>query len=411
MDKLVDAEALQALRSSVDLSVGSDETLGLLAAHAQRERFSVNQVVFSQGDSLGPAYLVTSGYIRLTSARPDGGSYFIGDVGPTELLGEMTALTGQHRLVTATALGDVEAWRLDADLLRDAIRHDQEISFTMLMSAIDLVLAKDAQAAAAEGYMTSEIESQRKLVRKLEEVDRLKNELIAMTVHDLRNPIAAMAASIDALSVNWDVYDDEQRRNFLEISRRSATKLTGLVSDMLQIAQIESGTFHYDIKPFDVGVLARESVNEISAAHGGRKIEVTVADGLPDALGDRQRYWQVFTNLLANAVKFSSPQGLVQVDLDHSDGMIEIRVRDEGAGISAEHLDAVFEKFWRSSTAAGGGSGLGLFISKAIVENQKGRIGVESEPGVGSTFWFTIPAAGETASVEDAADERAPDRT
>jgi signal transduction histidine kinase len=137
------------------------------------------------------------------------------------------------------------------------------------------------------------------------------------------------------------------------------------------------------------------------------RLEVTLAEDLPDALLDAHRVTQVVTNLLSNAIKFSPPGGSVRVEATAGEGVLRVSVRDHGDGIAAKDLPKLFRKFQQidsGSTRKVGGTGLGLVICKGIVEQHGGRIGVESVPGEGSLFWFTLPAAeGAHAEVEEAA--------
>jgi signal transduction histidine kinase len=173
--------------------------------------------------------------------------------------------------------------------------------------------------------------------------------------------------------------------------------LSGLVEDVLQVARIESGQFAYEVAPFDLPALVRRTAGEIELGSDSPRIRVVAAAELPPAMGDGERNWQVLTNLLSNALKFSPDDAPVEVAITTDGTELTVAVRDQGAGIDADDMVRLFQKFSRIRTADVRGkikgTGLGLYICQQIVEAQGGRIWAESTVGAGSTFIYTIPAA------------------
>jgi signal transduction histidine kinase/HAMP domain-containing protein len=244
------------------------------------------------------------------------------------------------------------------------------------------------------------LEQQHRAVERLEELDGLKNEFVGLVAHDLRSPMAVISGFADTLRLRWNVLTSEQRDDFLTTISRNVHGLSGMVDDILQVARIESGDFSYQTAAFDVGTLVERTVAEVAQAFDGRPTRVDVARGLPMGLADEQRVWQVVTNLVSNACKFSSPGDPVTVRVAVHGGFLRVEVTDRGPGIAAEDRDRIFDKFTRLAPADGGqspkGTGLGLYICRSMVTGQGGSIGVEPGPGGGSTFWFTIPTAPAT---------------
>lgn len=183
----------------------------------------------------------------------------------------------------------------------------------------------------------------------------------------------------------------------LAIVVEEGDRLTGLINDLLDLAKIESGRLEWSMAPLALDDVVRQALAATAALFevSGLALEVEVAPDLPEVMGDRNRLVQVVINLISNAVKFT-PQGAIRVTLGIEGPGVAVRVTDSGRGIPEADLERIFQPFRQSSdTVPDGpkGTGLGLPISKQIVEAHGGTMGVVSAPGAGSTFWFTIPVA------------------
>lgn len=235
----------------------------------------------------------------------------------------------------------------------------------------------------------------RETQERLERLNELKNEFVAVVAHDLRSPMTVIAGYADLLVAGGDRMPSAQRAEMLGTISRSVKKLSRLVEDVLQVARIESGEYAYEVAPFDVATVVRGAIRDVGGGHDPSRFDVITPPELPLGLGDADRHWQVLTNLLSNALKFSAPGSPVRVRVD--DGpMLQVAVEDEGSGIAPEDLDKLFEKFSRPSRTNGSnvhGHGLGLYICKSMIEAQGGTIAVRSTPGRGTTFSYTIPKA------------------
>lgn len=229
---------------------------------------------------------------------------------------------------------------------------------------------------------------------QLKEVDRLRNDFVAMVVHDLRSPLASIAGLLRLLHENRAGFDEEQIDDLLHRGTDSAHRMMRLVDDILTVARLESGEFTYHIKPFDLPQTLYRAVGAAKVATPDVRFHVEIPHNLPPALGDDARQLQILNNLLTNAVKFSPENSAVFVTVVERSGDVIVSVRDEGAGIAREHLPKVFERFSRFDDAPernAKGTGLGLYIAKGLVEGQGGTIWAESEKGKGSCFSYTIP--------------------
>lgn len=236
-------------------------------------------------------------------------------------------------------------------------------------------------------------EREREAAQRLREVGALKDEFVAIVAHDLRSPMAAIGGYADLLRDRWNQLGESERKQFLETISSNTQALARLVDDVLQVAHIESGEFAYNPRAFDLLALVERTVEEVRAGKPGREIRVLAPTHLSAAYGDEDRYWQVISNLLSNALKFSTPDQPVMVEVSESDAL-QVSIRDFGRGIAPENHHMLFQKFSRIGRREPGqpkGTGLGLFICKSMVEAQGGKIWVESEASRGATFSFTIP--------------------
>ncbi len=236
----------------------------------------------------------------------------------------------------------------------------------------------------------------RQMIRRLEEMNELRNEFVAIVAHDLRSPMTSINGFAHLLVDMWGTTSDDKKIEYLQIIARNTEHLAGFVEDVLQVARIEAGEYTYDICPFDIRSLVQRALDETASASDGQRFEFTATGDFPLVLGDEERHWQVLTNLLSNAVKFSPAEEPIVVGLSRIDDSVQVTVTDRGIGIAKDDQTKLFTKFGRVSNLGvpkTSGNGLGLYICKTLVEAQGGRIWCESSPGRGSTFFFTIPVA------------------
>jgi len=233
-------------------------------------------------------------------------------------------------------------------------------------------------------------------LERLKELDRLRNDFVAMVVHDIRTPNAVIGVFLEILRRDWGTLDDERIRDLLTWAIANTAHVTRLVDDILTVSRIESGDFGYDMKPFDIAEIVYRAVGAARGDNDKLRFEVSVHDGLPAALGDEARQLQILNNLLSNAAKFSAEMSTVAVAVRREGHHLRIDVRDEGLGITKADQVKLFKRFSRVESRNDPkikGTGLGLYITKALVEGQGGSISVTSELGAGSTFSYTVPAA------------------
>jgi signal transduction histidine kinase len=232
---------------------------------------------------------------------------------------------------------------------------------------------------------------------RLLEVDRLKDDFVAMISHDLRTPLTSIIGFVDLTLQERAGPIGGDQRMYLEVVARSAQRLLRIVEDLLFVARLQSGPLRLTVADVDLAAIVREAV--VEAQLRAQKQEVTVAlelEPIPLVLGDPGRLSQLLDNLLSNAIKFTPEGGRITVRLEPASAGVRLEVADTGIGIPPDELPGLFERFVRASTATERqlpGTGLGLYIARSIVEAHNGTIGVESTPGVGTRFRIELPAA------------------
>ena len=223
---------------------------------------------------------------------------------------------------------------------------------------------------------------------------RAREDVLHVVSHDLGNSLSAIVVTTTVLlrTLPEEEGDPELRRRIASI-RDLARRMQRLRQDLLDVASIESGRLGIEWDRWDPAGVAREALETFAPLAAEKRIALDgeVADALPPLDGDRERILQVLANLLGNAVKFTPEGGRVALRVEEDGGGVRFSVDDTGPGIPPEHLPHVFDRFWKVRTANRHGAGLGLAISKGIVEAHDGRIWVESDVGRGSTFSFVLP--------------------
>jgi len=231
---------------------------------------------------------------------------------------------------------------------------------------------------------------------RLRELDRLKGEFVALVSHELRTPLTSITGYLELVLHDPELADEHRR--FLDVVDRNAGRLLRLVSDLLVVAQIESGKLALDLDDVDLAAVAGESVEALRPVADAQDVDLRLDVGpMPALRGDRARLGQLLDNLLSNAVKFSNPGGRVVVALGRSGKDLVLAVSDNGIGIPAAEHRLLFDRFFRASSAqqrAIDGTGLGLTIARAIVSAHGGAIELTSAEGEGTTFRVRLPVAG-----------------
>ncbi len=241
--------------------------------------------------------------------------------------------------------------------------------------------------------LNREIKERKRAEAALRELDQMKSQFISSVSHELRTPLHSIIG-FTKLMLQGKVAAPKDQREFLVIINKQSEHLGKLIDDLLDVSRLESGRFETRKQRLTIKEPIHDVIDELHslANEKGIVISENMPATLPEVEIDRERVMQVMTNLLGNAIKFSSNDGSILVKAEVRDSELLVQVSDHGIGIPKEAIPHVFEKFYRvKDSEYTGGTGLGLYITKQIIEAHGGRIWVESKPNKGSTFYFTIP--------------------
>ena len=216
------------------------------------------------------------------------------------------------------------------------------------------------------------------------------SEVVSTVSHELRSPLTSVKGYTSLLLNRWERLKDEQKRMMLEQIHHDADRVTRLITELLDISRLETGRLVLRRQMTNVPELAGQVVEKLTMTYADLECEVFFPDDFPQVYADPDKLEQVLTNLVENAAKYASPTGMKIVGQFDSDAVV-VAVTDTGEGIPAEDVPKVFKKFFRRDMGKPTGTGLGLWISRGLVEAHGGRLAATSEIGEGSVFRFTLP--------------------
>ncbi|HET6452087.1 MAG TPA: HAMP domain-containing sensor histidine kinase [Spirochaetia bacterium] len=235
-------------------------------------------------------------------------------------------------------------------------------------------------------------------VEKIRSAERMRRDLIGNISHDLRSPITSIQGYLETLALKDAELTPEERRSFLQVSLRSTANLKRLVEELFELAKLDAGQVQLRVEPLQVAELAQDVALKLAPEARSSQVQLAVEPqgDLPLVTGDVGMLERVITNLMENALHFTPAGGRVKAVLRGSPSEVRVTVEDTGSGISAEDLPHVFERFYRADSSrtpgARNGAGLGLAIARQIVELHGSSLEVESRPGEGARFSFTLTA-------------------
>ncbi len=255
------------------------------------------------------------------------------------------------------------------------------------------VSVRGAPLMDTDGRLIGAVEVFRDISQE-KELEEFRRELVSIISHELRSPLASLAAYTETLLREDMSFDEPTRRQLLSVIRFETDRLTRLVDNLNDYTQLENGEVRLHVEAISIMELIARTTSYLQAQTKIHNFSIEVQRGLPDIEADPDRLEQVLVNLLSNAMKYSPHGGLIAVRARHRRGEVLVEISDEGTGIPAEDLEKVFQKFYVVDNPLArktGGSGIGLYVTRGIIEAHGGRIWATSETGRGSTFSFVLP--------------------
>lgn len=314
-------------------------------------------------------------------------------------------VTGDAKDLKAGAL---EASRVHPDLVLVGVSPSEEASEWALPALLGIapgarivftLLEEWTEAKPKKGYDLRDLIEVLREVRAADEGGRAgkrKESTLSMLAHDILTPTTAVVGVADLLLRYWERFDQEERREGVANIAAIGRDLAALVKGVVRAAAADAGSLIGEREPVDLADLVREAVGGMERMAPDHRFETKAPKKTPKVWADLIRVQEAALNFLSNAVKYSPAESTVHVNVEASDGEVRVTVTDEGPGINPSDRPKLFRKFSRLQPEETSGHGLGLYLTKAIVEAHGGRVWVEGETGEGSTFGFALPATGRT---------------
>ena len=386
---------------NANVEVTSRDEVGVLAVEyncmaeriRQLRRSDLGQLIIAQQtteaaiDSLYDPVIVTDAEGCVTKLNP----------AAEEIFGSASENAGKH-------VGEIARDSLIAGAVAEALRSQRPVAGEGAVSV--LPLAVDGSERAFRLRTTPMRDTEKRLlgavtlledITHLREIDRLKSEFIATASHELRTPLTSVQMGVYLLLEGSVGELTDKQQDVLEACRQDCDRLDKLMRDLLDLSKIEAGESQPDLAPVRPRDLIDTAVKELrpQVETKGLELRIEASVDLPSVMVDRTQIERVISNLIINAVR-NTKQGEIKISAERRDTQIAVSVCDTGSGIPVQYLPHIFDKFVQVPDAPTGGAGLGLAISKSIVEAHGGQISVQSEQERGTTFTFTLPLVAES---------------
>jgi len=372
------------------------EDLQIQIQLTQRQKRNIEAIIYGIRD----AVIVIDEFDRLSMANEGAGRLFNFDFRTSqqrpidELIGTLEGDKGKNEFVDflrRSRKSKVRATRREIEFSADLLKAPEDGGPKTFDCIVSCVYDEKAQVCGVVAVLHD--------ITREKQIQQMKNDFVSHVSHELKTPLASISAYSEML-VDGEAKDEQTRKEFYSVIQSQAQRLNRLIEDILNISRIESGLIKVEKEPVSLTILIEEQLQMIKSYAEEKNIEIIgkkpIVFDRVDA--DKDMISQVIVNLLSNAVKYTPAGGSIKIEteVDETADIARVSVTDTGVGIPADEIDHVFDKFYRVGANKGQakGTGLGLNLVKQIVEKvHDGRVFVESEPGVGSTFSFELPLA------------------
>lgn len=384
------------------LSALSETSRARLKELLHEERHPANTVIFREGKRGDALYIIWSGRVAVIKDLEGETPTLLAHGEPGDILGEISLLENGPHSASIVAVEDTCLLRLSRADLQRLVSKPSPIGIEIL-SALGKIVSTRLRTADQARTSIAHVESQlTRLVQqlttekeRLAELEQLRQETTNLIVHDMRNPLTSIEASLELLQVILPEDVLASCATIIDLALGSCKDIMDMVDSLLEVARMESEEVDLDLQPISLLPLITDTVNRsrLLAEQYNITLELDAPAELPPIQGDSKKLERVLSNLLDNALKYTPKGGLITTAVRPVDGQVEVRVTDTGPGIPPEYRERIFERFTRVPGYEGRRQGLGwgLAFCHSVIKAHGGRIWVESELGQGSTFAFTIP--------------------
>ncbi len=390
-----DAPEVPYTSSFIQLLVSVDR--GQLSDTFTERHFSAGEVILHEGEAGDSMFLVRSGQVVIVKGDLNSLPVILAYRIAGEIFGEMAVLEYQPRSASVIALEDTRVWELNRAHFEQLLREQPAISrsiMEVLSARLRHMTAVRSTGELSEMRLNRQLTALENENQRLEELQRLRQETTELIIHDLRNPLSAIAISLKMLSLVLPETVLQANHELFEIALTSAQRMQRLVDSLLEVSRMETGETRFDMQKFNLGPLLHDLVQRNTIlARKGVKIDTEIPFSLP-LVADREKIERVLVNLLDNALKYTPENGHIWVQAGQKTDSAWVSISDTGPGVPAVDRERIFERFTQGNAdkLKRRGFGLGLAYCRLAVERHGGRIWVQDGPNsTGSRFTFTLP--------------------
>lgn len=380
--------------SFIQLLVSADR--GQLSQSFSEHHFAAGEVIFHEGAEGDSMFLVWSGRVAIVKGDLESPVILAYRIAG-EIFGEMALLENQPRSASIVALEDTRLLELSRSRFEQLLGEQPAISrsiMEVLSARLRHMTTVRSTGELSEKRLSQQVSVLESEKQRLEELQRLRQETTELIIHDLRNPLSAIAISLKMLTLVLPEAVLQANHELLEIAQTSAQRMQRLVDSLLEVSRMETGEARFDLRSFNLGPLLHDVIQRNAIlARKGVKIDTEIPFDLP-VVADREKIDRVVVNLLDNALKYTPENGRIWVQGGQKAESVWVSISDTGPGIPAVDRERLFERFTQGSgdKLKRRGFGLGLAYCRLAVEGHGGRIWIQDGPnGIGSRFTFTLP--------------------
>lgn len=366
-----------------------DAETGEMIAASKRRTYPSGAIICREGAFENSFFILLKGEVRVTKVINESQERHLKNLGPGDFFGEMAIINNAPRAATITAITDVSVLEMRRETFQHFLERSSSMSMAMMSEVSRRLRQNDTMAIDDLRTKARELAD---AYQQLAEQEAARRDFLTTIAHEARTPL--MAANGFMQFIRSGKMQGEALTNALDTVARNLQEINALVNDLLFLQEMD--LIPTEMQPADIGSLVASAVEQqhAHARQNGVGLQINIPSGLPTILADARGLSRAFTAILDNAIKFSPDGGGVIVDVGHDENTVWVRVEDHGVGITPDVMPRIFDRFFHVDQVGEHlfrGIGLGLSITRQVIEQHHGQVLVTSEPGKGSTFTIRLP--------------------